>query len=74
MLPRTSDTNEFWQAYRRHAGLDNDNYVVGSFGDSPEMATELADLVVTGSRGRLPAWHGITVRAANRHPSPAISS
>jgi uncharacterized protein YhfF len=46
MLPRTSDTNEFWLAFRRHAGLDHANYVVGSFGDSPEMATELADLVV----------------------------
>jgi uncharacterized protein YhfF len=27
---------------------DHDNYVVGSFGDSPEMATELADLVIAG--------------------------
>ena len=48
MLPRTPDTDAFWQAFRRNAGLDHDNYVVGSFGDSPEMATELADLVVTG--------------------------
>jgi uncharacterized protein YhfF len=30
------------------AGLDHDNYVVGSFGASPEMATELADLVIAG--------------------------
>jgi uncharacterized protein YhfF len=29
-------------------GLDHDNYVVGSFGDSPEMATKLADLVIAG--------------------------
>jgi uncharacterized protein YhfF len=28
------------------AGLDHDNYVVGSFGDSPEMATELARLLI----------------------------
>ena len=48
MLPRNSDTDEFWQAFRRHAGLDHDHHVVGSFGDSPEMATELADLVVAG--------------------------
>ena len=48
MLPRNPDTGAFWQAFRRHAGLDHDNYVVGSFGDSPEMATELADLVTTG--------------------------
>ena len=28
--------------------VDHDNYVVGSFGDSPRMATELADLVMAG--------------------------
>ena len=48
MLPRSPDTDAFWQAFRRYAGLDHDNYVVGSFGDSPEMATELADLVMAG--------------------------
>lgn len=46
VLPRTADTDAFWEAFRRHAGLDHDNYVVGSFGDTPEMATELADLVI----------------------------
>jgi uncharacterized protein YhfF len=45
MLPRSAETDAFWQAFRRHLGLDHDNYVVGSFGDTPEMATELADLV-----------------------------
>lgn len=48
MLSRNPDTDAFWQAFRRHAGLDHDDYVVGSFGDSPKMATELADLVVAG--------------------------
>jgi hypothetical protein len=48
MLPRSADTDTFWQAFRLYAGLDHDNYVVGSFGDSPEMATELADLVIAG--------------------------
>jgi uncharacterized protein YhfF len=48
MLPRNSDPDAFWQAFRRHAGVDHDNYVVGSFGDSAEMATELADLVIAG--------------------------
>ena len=48
MLPRSPDTDAFWQAFRRYAGLDHDNYVVGSFGDSPEMATELAGLVIAG--------------------------
>ena len=41
MLPRNPDTDAFWQAFRRHAGLDHDNYVVGSFGDSPAMAAEI---------------------------------
>ena len=48
MLPQNPDTGAFWQAFCRHAGLEHDNYVVGSFGDSPEMATELADLVIAG--------------------------
>ena len=48
MLPRSPDTEAFWQGFRRYAGVDHDNYVVGSFGDSPKMATELADLVMTG--------------------------
>ena len=50
MLPRSSDTDAFWQAFRRHAGLDHDSYVVGSFGDSPEMATELVELVIAGMK------------------------
>src|SRR5215831_18016547 len=50
MLPRNPDTDAFWQAFRRRAGLDHDNYVVGSFGDSPEMTTELADLVMAGTK------------------------
>jgi uncharacterized protein YhfF len=48
MLPRSPDTDAFWQAFRQYAGLDHDQHVVGSFGDSPEMATELVDLVVAG--------------------------
>src|SRR5712671_2698122 len=48
MSPRSAETDAFWQAFRGHAGLDHDNYVVGSFGDTPEMATELADLVIAG--------------------------
>jgi uncharacterized protein YhfF len=51
MLLRSPETDAFWQAFRRYAGLDHDNYVVGTFGDSPEMATELADLVMAGIKG-----------------------
>src|SRR5215472_6934765 len=50
MLPRSPDTDAFWQAFRQYAGLDHDHYVVGSFGDSPMMATELADLVAAGMK------------------------
>jgi uncharacterized protein YhfF len=50
MLPRSAETDAFWQAFRRYAGLDHDKYVVASFGDSPEMATELADLVIAGTK------------------------
>ena len=48
MLLRTAHTQSFWRAFRHHVGLDHDNHVVGSFGDSPEIATELADLVIAG--------------------------
>ena len=36
------------EPYRHYAGLDHDNCVVGSFGDSPKIATELAGLVIAG--------------------------
>src|SRR5438045_379599 len=48
MSPRSPETDAFWQAFRRYTGLDHENYVVGSFGDSPEMATELAGLAIAG--------------------------
>ena len=48
MPTRSAQVNAFWQAFRRHTGLDHDNYAVASFGDSPQMTTELADLVMAG--------------------------
>ena len=48
VLPRSPDTDAFWRTFRRGAGLSHDNSVVGSFGDSPKMATELADMVMIG--------------------------
>jgi uncharacterized protein YhfF len=50
MLPRSAETDAFWQEFRRYGGLDHDNYVVGSFGDSAEMATKLAHLVIAGTK------------------------
>jgi uncharacterized protein YjbI with pentapeptide repeats len=38
MLPRSADTDARWEASCRYAGLDHDNYVVGWFGSSAEMA------------------------------------
>src|SRR5437870_3652828 len=48
MFAASTDRDAFWQAFRHQLGLDDDNYVVGSFGDSPDMATELAHLVIAG--------------------------
>jgi hypothetical protein len=36
------------QGFWRYVEVDHDNYIVGSFGDSPKLATELTDLVVAG--------------------------
>ena len=43
-------TEEFWRRYRDAAGLHHDDYDVVTFGDGPEMATELAELVVAGTK------------------------
>ena len=45
---RSSLTERFWQDFRDAAGLQHDVYDVVAFGDGPEMATELAELVVAG--------------------------
>src|SRR5262249_51898190 len=48
MFSKTKQTEEFWQAYVRHACHAGADYVVVGFGDNPDMATELAALVVSG--------------------------
>ena len=48
MFSKTKQTEDFWQAYARHAGCFDTDYVVVGFGDNPDMATELATLVVGG--------------------------
>ena len=45
---RSALTDEFWRGYRRAAGLHHDDYDVVALGDSPGMATGLAELVVAG--------------------------
>jgi uncharacterized protein YhfF len=48
MVLRSLETDAFWLGFKRYAGVEHDIYIVGSFGDSPKMATELADLVLVG--------------------------
>ena len=51
VLPKTPTTDALWQTFARHSGLGSADYQVVSFGDSPpEMATELAALVVAGTK------------------------
>jgi uncharacterized protein YhfF len=45
---KTAATDAFWQAYVDHAGLAGADYQVVAFGDGPAMASELADLVLSG--------------------------
>jgi len=40
--------DSFWREYREASGLLHDDYDVVAFGDGPEMASELADLVIAG--------------------------
>jgi uncharacterized protein YhfF len=70
MLPRSSDTDAFWQEFRRYTAFDHDNYVVGSFGGSLEMATELADLVIAGIK-RATASFALRASLAASPPSLA---
>jgi uncharacterized protein YhfF len=48
VLQKTKQTEEFWQTFAEHAGQADADYVVVAFGDNPDMATELAALVVSG--------------------------
>jgi uncharacterized protein YhfF len=49
-MAKTPATDAFWRAYRTAAGLDHDRYDIVAFGDGPDMADELADLVVHGPK------------------------
>jgi uncharacterized protein YhfF len=41
---------EYWEAFRQAGGVDADQHGTFAFGDSAEMADELADLVVHGPK------------------------
>lgn len=49
-MARTADVAAFWDQYKATLGLDHDCYEVVAFGDSAEMADELAELVVSGPK------------------------
>jgi uncharacterized protein YhfF len=49
-LPRrTAEIEAFWRGFADHSGAA-DRYAVVAFGDGPAMASELADLVVAGTK------------------------
>lgn len=50
MLPKTPATEAFWQAFRRHSGLPDVNYVVVRFGDNATMNDELGRLVLNRTK------------------------
>jgi uncharacterized protein YhfF len=50
MTRRTAATDAFWNEFIAHSGRLAESHVVVAFGDSPAMATELADLVVAGTK------------------------
>jgi uncharacterized protein YhfF len=49
-MQRTPEIEAYWAAFRAAAGIDHDRYVVGTMGDSPELADELVDLMLVGRK------------------------
>ena len=50
MAQGTAATDAFWSEFIAHSGRLAESHVVVAFGDSPAMATELAELVVAGTK------------------------
>ena len=48
MLPKTKQTEEFFQAFAKYSGNAKASYVVGAFGDNPDLIAELTALVLSG--------------------------
>src|SRR4051812_45021285 len=70
MPAKTPRTETFWQGFLRHAGLGPTDYQVVAFGDSPDMATELALLVVRGTKRATASL--VRDYADERLPLPAV--
>jgi uncharacterized protein YhfF len=47
---RRAEVQEYWEVFRATNGTQEQHYDVYAFGDSPEMADELLDLVLHGSK------------------------
>lgn len=43
-------TKKFWKVFKMQQGITRDSYQAWSFGDTPEMADQLAELVVRGMK------------------------
>jgi len=48
MLPKTKQTEEFFQAFAKYSGNARASYVVAAFGDNPDLIAELTALVLSG--------------------------
>jgi uncharacterized protein YhfF len=49
-MERRPAFSEFWAAYKAAAGLTHDRYTVVQPSDSPELATELTELMLAGTK------------------------
>ena len=47
---RSREVEEFWCAFRAATGLSHDDYDVVACGDGPALKTELAELIVKGTK------------------------
>jgi uncharacterized protein YhfF len=50
MLEKSPRTEALWREFQVQSGIDAADYVVVAFGDSPRLATELADLAAAGTK------------------------
>ena len=48
-MQKTAETDAFWREFTEHSEVETD-YVLVSFGDTPEMADELLALVLAGTK------------------------
>jgi uncharacterized protein YhfF len=70
MTSKTPQVQAYWSEFKTAAGLGHDRYEVVAFGDSADMADELAELVLHGpKRATAGLLHDFEV---NNEPMPAV--